>query len=106
MGGGGHFGLWLDEAFEYGSSGACETFGNPPLARDESFRVLKVEFWELMQAAHSPHDSPTHEVELQNRLNAPHALGNAAAYAQENALEQITRQGSSAALVNMLRTDR
>jgi hypothetical protein len=47
MGGGGHFGLWLDEAFEYGSSGRSDTYNNPPLGSDESFRIIRVELWEL-----------------------------------------------------------
>ena len=43
MGGGGHFGLWLDEAFEYGSSGRSDTYDNAPLGSDESFRIIRVE---------------------------------------------------------------
>lgn len=72
MGSGGKFGLWLDEAFEYGSSGRfhrtpqcmrfppvsafacrdlmircgrCLTYENDPLSARENFKVLKVEFW-------------------------------------------------------------
>ena len=57
FGGGGQFGLWLDEAFEYGSSGRSSTFGNEPLTTaakprlgdDDStaaeFRVMRAEFW-------------------------------------------------------------
>ena len=41
MGGGGHFGLWLDEALEYGSSNASQTYGNAPLGSEESFRWIK-----------------------------------------------------------------
>ena len=51
MGGGGHFGLWLDSAFEFGSSGRCETYANPPLAAvppGESFRIVRVDIWALV----------------------------------------------------------
>ena len=39
FGGGGQFAIWLDEAFEYGSSGRCETFGNEPLSASADFKV-------------------------------------------------------------------
>jgi len=57
MGGGGRFGLWLDESFENGSSGACETYGtHASLSRQgEFFRIVCVEFWELVDPA-SPRD--------------------------------------------------
>ena len=45
FGGGGQFGLWLDEAFEYGSSGRSSTFGNEPLAGSVEFKCIKVEVW-------------------------------------------------------------
>jgi len=48
-GGGGKFGLSLDAALDRGSSGACDTFGNPPLAggagAGELFRAVRVEVW-------------------------------------------------------------
>ncbi|KAL1528255.1 hypothetical protein AB1Y20_009613 [Prymnesium parvum] len=58
MGSGGHFGLWFDEAFEFGSSGRSLTYGNDPLASNEYFKVLKVEFWGFIPAA-SPAHTPT-----------------------------------------------
>lgn len=45
FGGGGNFGLWLDESFEYGSSGRSQTYGNEPLASSLDFRVVAVEIW-------------------------------------------------------------
>ena len=44
-GGGGGFGLSLDSALERGVSGHSETYGNPPLAAAEVFRVIRVEVW-------------------------------------------------------------
>lgn len=44
-GGGGEYGLYLGENFESGVSGACETFGNPPLAaKGKHFEVLDLEW--------------------------------------------------------------
>lgn len=48
MGGGGGFGLWLDASFEQGSSSACDTFDNPPLASSREFRCVKAELWGFM----------------------------------------------------------
>lgn len=45
LGSGGHFGLWLDECFEFGSSGQSDTYGNAPLGSADHFRVIRVEFW-------------------------------------------------------------
>jgi hypothetical protein len=48
MGGGGNkgtFGFCLEDDFAVGSSGPCETFGNEPLASEETFDVLDVEVW-------------------------------------------------------------
>ena len=45
MGGGGHFGLYLDAALEWGSSHTSETYANPPLAGSLEFRCVKVEAW-------------------------------------------------------------
>ena len=94
MGGGGHFGLWLDEAFEYGSSGRCETYDNQPLASEgaESFRVIRVEVWEP-QAAWTPRGGgPT----------SPVSPGSDDAMVSPPIVEQARRQGSSAFLVNLL----
>ena len=66
FGGGGQFAIWLDEAFEYGSSGRCETFGNEPLGASADFKVSRVEMWGFEYSARSPTlmaqaglDSPT-----------------------------------------------
>ena len=45
LGGGGHFGLWLDGELEHGSSHECSTFNNAPLAGEEEFEVVAVEIW-------------------------------------------------------------
>ena len=83
MGGGGHFGLWLDEAFEYGSSGRSTTYNNEPLSADESFRIIRVEVWELAQEGTSPR-------------------GPEAADYVPPIVDRAARQGSSAFLVSML----
>ena len=115
MGGGGHFGLWLDEAFEFGSSGRSETFGNPPLGSDESFRVLRVEVWELAAPSPlSPLNSPrlSDYDALASPLASPRIMdhgGDGAAGPLELAppvIEAAARQGSSAFLVNLLGTGR
>ena len=52
-------GLWLDEAFEYGSWGRCETFGNEPLAASADFKVSRVEMWGFeYSAVSSPTEGP------------------------------------------------
>ena len=107
MGGGGHFGLWLDEAFEYGSSGRSETYQNAPLGSDESFRVLKVEVWEMRDSLDlSPrlHDyeglaSPRMMMERDFDLAAPHS---GACSASEPVVTRAARQGSSAFLMDLL----
>ncbi|KAJ1463237.1 hypothetical protein M885DRAFT_504844 [Pelagophyceae sp. CCMP2097] len=45
MGGGGAFGLLLDDDFTRGSTGRSETFGNAPLCAQEHFPVLNFECW-------------------------------------------------------------
>ncbi len=47
MGGGGAFGFYVQDDFTKGSSGACDTFGNPPLINnhDGSFEILDVEVY-------------------------------------------------------------
>ena len=110
MGGGGHFGLWLDEAFEYGSSGRSETYCNAPLASDESFRIIRVEIWELCgdrSDPHSPRTPPTPS-HVRHTWGAGGALGRAMAAAEVEDGEspcvtaRIGRQGSSAFLKSLL----
>ena len=97
MGGGGHFGLWLDEALEYGSSNASQTYGNAPLGSEESFRVIRVEVWELAIAEPqlSPRVSETSEGLASPRREQEHDLS-------PPVLERASRQGSSAFLVQLL----
>lgn len=46
--GGGHYGLWLDDALDVGHSATCETFGNEPLSdAGHKFSVVGVELWVL-----------------------------------------------------------
>jgi hypothetical protein len=45
FGGGGHFGLYFDGSFEYGSSQESATFENDCLASTPQFKVIKVEVW-------------------------------------------------------------
>jgi hypothetical protein len=47
MGGGGSFGFFVQDNFTRGSSGACETFSNPPLVKSSggSFDVVDVEVY-------------------------------------------------------------
>ncbi|KAI5084725.1 hypothetical protein GOP47_0000894 [Adiantum capillus-veneris] len=45
FGGGGHFAIHLDDTLLTGSSGACDTFGNPCLATSLEFSVSNVEVW-------------------------------------------------------------
>ena len=124
MGGGGHFGLWLDEAFEYGSSGPCTTYENDALGSDESFRVIRVEIWELTggyDAAHGLGSSSSSQLGSPRTPDTPGgysdggsealgaaygggALGRAMAAAEADAgiSERVTRQGSSAFLLQMM----
>jgi len=44
-GGGGSFGLLVEEDFSRGSSGASETYGNPPLSASSEFEVVNLECW-------------------------------------------------------------
>jgi len=41
----GRFGLWIDREFETGNSTFCHTFDNSPLAKEEFFQIIHVEFW-------------------------------------------------------------
>ena len=45
LGGGGHFGLWLDSELEHGNSNESSTFDNLPLGSAEEFEVVSVEVW-------------------------------------------------------------
>ena len=58
FGGGGQFGVWLDEAFEYGSSGRCDTFGNDVLSSTPDFKVRRLEIWGFEYSCRSPGCSP------------------------------------------------
>lgn len=42
-GGGGSFGLCVEQDFQRGSTGPCDTFGNEPLCPDENFEIVDVE---------------------------------------------------------------
>ncbi|KAK3187679.1 hypothetical protein Dsin_027240 [Dipteronia sinensis] len=52
LGGGGHFGLCLDEDLLSGSSGPCETFGNLCLAHNPEFEIKNVELWGFSHMSH------------------------------------------------------
>jgi len=45
VGGGGHFGLWIDSEFHTGTTGRSETFDNEPLTVDGDFRCIAFEAW-------------------------------------------------------------
>merc|ERR1712238_533499 len=50
FGGGGDkgtFGLCLQEDFQRGTTGHCDTFDNEPLCEEGNFDVVDVEFWEF-----------------------------------------------------------
>jgi hypothetical protein len=47
VGGGGHFGLYLDQDLSKGSSDHCKTFGSHCLAHATTFDVVAVELWGL-----------------------------------------------------------
>jgi len=47
-GAGGTFGLCIENDFQRGSTGACDTFGNEPLCSQENFEILDFEAWALM----------------------------------------------------------
>jgi hypothetical protein len=51
FGGGGDdgaFGLCIEEDFQKGSTGSCDTFGNEPLCDQENFEIVDLEFWEFL----------------------------------------------------------
>ena len=45
MGGGGSFGLVVEDNFTCGSSGVCDTFANKPLAKSDTFDILSFEVY-------------------------------------------------------------
>ena len=42
------FALWVDDAFENGSSGKSATFGNERLSSSGSFGCLSIEVWKIV----------------------------------------------------------
>ena len=51
FGGGGDdgaFGLCVEEDFQTGSTGPCDTFDNKPLCNQENFEIVDLEFFEFM----------------------------------------------------------
>lgn len=44
----GAFGLCIQEDFQTGSTGPCDTFDNAPLCDQDTFEIVDVEFWEFM----------------------------------------------------------
>jgi hypothetical protein len=44
----GEFGLCVEDDFRMGSTGACETFANEPLCKQDRFEILNVECWGFM----------------------------------------------------------
>lgn len=44
----GAFGLCVEEDFQTGSTGPCDTFDNEPLCDQETFDIVDVEFWEFL----------------------------------------------------------
>jgi len=51
FGGGGSdgaFGLCIEEDFQTGSTGPCDTFDNAPLCDESTFKVVDVEIWEFL----------------------------------------------------------
>ena len=47
LGGGGNFGLWMDAAFERGTSAPSPTYDNPCLAGSEHFKIVGLELWSV-----------------------------------------------------------
>jgi hypothetical protein len=51
FGGGGDdgaFGLAVEEDFQRGSTGHCDTFDNEPLCDEENFKIVDLEIWEFL----------------------------------------------------------
>lgn len=55
MGGGGAFGLIVNESFSHGTTGRCSTFGNEPLVPDlgGTFEVMNFEVYGFKSLAES-----------------------------------------------------
>ncbi|KAL3942534.1 MAG: hypothetical protein SGBAC_003280 [Bacillariaceae sp.] len=54
FGGGGEngaFGLAVEEDFQRGSTGHCDTFDNEPLCEDGSFEIVDLEIWEFLSGS-------------------------------------------------------
>jgi len=74
FGGGGGFGLHLDDDLDNGVSNPCATFGNKRLASSEFFKTLNVEVWRLDAAlpsgssssSSSSHASSSHRTHQQS----------------------------------------
>jgi hypothetical protein len=45
IGGGNHFGIWLDSNLRNGSSLECQTFDSPSLSSQMDFRCMALELW-------------------------------------------------------------
>jgi len=57
VGGGGGFGLWVDDELDHASTAACATFGSPPLIGDGrrgkvDFRIVAAEVWAWVPPGH------------------------------------------------------
>lgn len=51
FGGGGQegaFGLSVEQDFQFGSTGPCDTFGNLPLCDQENFNIMDMEIWSFL----------------------------------------------------------
>eukprot|EP00897_Mesotaenium_endlicherianum_P008483 jgi/Mesen1/7663/ME000400S06855 len=65
FGGGGHFAFRIDQELLSGTSGACETFGSPCLARSEEFTIKHIELWGFAHASqYAPAKAAWHEPEM------------------------------------------
>lgn len=77
MGGGGHFGLYLDADLAKGSSDHCKTYGSHCLAHSKAFDVVAVELWgfrtpmsgDLDLSSHSQGDRKKGLVEALEEMN-------------------------------------
>ena len=102
---------------EFGSSGRCETYANPPLSSEESFRVIGVEVWKLA-AEMSPRmmpfgadgrGSPSRAwlgEESDERCGPSEGYSEGYDDVHGGIATSAERQGSSAFLINLLETNR
>eukprot|EP00188_Purpureofilum_apyrenoidigerum_P004382 Plantae.Rhodophyta-Purpureofilum_apyrenoidigerum.ctg4933.p1 GENE.Plantae.Rhodophyta-Purpureofilum_apyrenoidigerum.ctg4933~~Plantae.Rhodophyta-Purpureofilum_apyrenoidigerum.ctg4933.p1 ORF type:complete len:488 (+),score=76.12 Plantae.Rhodophyta-Purpureofilum_apyrenoidigerum.ctg4933:88-1551(+) len=58
VGGGGHFGLWIDSEFNIGNSGRSETFDNEPLSPHGDFHCIVLEAWTFVPRSRLQHCAP------------------------------------------------